>query len=162
MTLALLFFAFWCVLSGKTDAFHLGLGVVSSLAAAWIARLLREEEPAIPRISWRSLLRWPFYLAWLMWQILLSSVQVARVVLHPRMPISPRLVRFRRRLSHPWARLTLANSITITPGTVTLDLHDNDYTVHALTAESAGALAREGYEGELPRRVALLFEEADE
>lgn len=161
MTLAAFLFLFWYVLSGKTDAFHLGLGAASAAAVARLLRPLWSVEPPLRAISWRSAGRWPLYVAWLFGQIVLSSLQVARVVLHPRLPISPRLVRFRRRLSHPAARLTLANSITLTPGTVTVDQHGDDYIVHALTEESAGDLAREGFEGEMPRRVARLFEEAE-
>ncbi len=81
------------------------------------------------------------------------------VVLHPKMPISPCLVRFRISLPHALARLTLATSITLTPGTVTLDVQDDEFLVHALTASNARALCPQEGSGAIQRRVAALYAE---
>lgn len=158
MALALALFAFWCVLSGKGDAFHLLLGAASAGGIALAARGLHGLRPALTRVPARAWLRWPGYLAWLAVQVVVSSSQVAWLALHPRMPISPRLVRFRRRLPHPLAHLTLSNSITLTPGTVVVDYEDGEYQVHALTEDGARGLFDADREGEMPRRVAALFE----
>ena len=85
----------------------------------------------------RKSLLWQIFLPFMAAEIVISSVQVAVMVLHPRMPIQPRLIRFRTSLPHPLARLTLATSITLTPGTVTLDVVDDEFLVHALTGVSA-------------------------
>jgi multicomponent Na+:H+ antiporter subunit E len=160
LTLAL--FALWVVLSGKFDAFHLLIGAGSALCISLGTHRLLLLPPAIGpasvypvrAIPWFGLLA---YLPWLGWQIVLASVHIAFVVLHPRMPISPRLVRFRTSLPHTLARLTLATSITLTPGTVTLDVQDDEFLVHALTEPSARGLAPEAEEGTMQRRVAALY-----
>lgn len=157
MVLGFSLFLFWCVLSGKGDAFHLALGAACAAAGAWASRRLWRLDPLMTPLPLRAWPRWPGYLLWLAWQVVVSSAQVAWIVLQPRPPISPRLVRFRRRLPHPMAYLTLSSSITLTPGTVVVDFEDGEYTVHALTAEGARGLFDGGREGEMPRRVSALF-----
>jgi multicomponent Na+:H+ antiporter subunit E len=95
-----------------------------------------------------------FYVPWLIWQIVIASLQVAYVVLHPRIPINPSLVRFKTRLPNIAAKVILGNSITLTPGTLTLRIQDDEFLVHALTdASSTGIL-----DGSLPYQVARLYE----
>jgi multicomponent Na+:H+ antiporter subunit E len=72
------------------------------------------------------------------------------------MPISPRLVRFRIQLPHTLAKLTLATSITLTPGTVTIDVQDDEFLVHALTAQSASSVEDAAGES-MQQRVATLY-----
>jgi multicomponent Na+:H+ antiporter subunit E len=153
---AAILFTFWVVLSGKLDALHLAMGVLSAGFVAWATRPLLALPPLLggagpaPVLSSRFLV----YVAWLAGQILVASVQVAYVVLHPRLPIAPRVVRLAVPLPHNLARLTLANSITLTPGTVTLDVEGNEYVVHALTGASARSVSAGGG---IPRRVRSLF-----
>lgn len=160
MLLTLSLFAFWIILSGKFDAFHLGVGAAASVAVAASVRSLFRLEPALTSIGARSWLRWPGYLLWLAKEVVSSTAQVVRVVLDPKLPISPCVVRVRCALPHPTARLTLANSMTMTPGTVTLDVDGDDFIVHALTEEAARGVLREGESAEMPRRVAALFKES--
>ncbi len=161
--LGILLFTFWVVLSGKFDAFHLAIGVVSTV---WITlgtqRLLLRAPTIGPDarhpltgISWGRLL---LYTPWLAWQVVLSSVQVLWLVIHPKMPISPCVVRFQMALPHELARLTLANSITLTPGTVTLDVEGDEFVIHALTKDSAAALAPETGQGHMQRHVESLYQ----
>ncbi len=160
--LILLLFAFWVVLSGKFDAFHLGMGAISTLCIALGTRHLLLRTPAIgiddrhplTVVSWGRLL---LYAPWLAWQVVLSSLQVAWLVIHPKMPISPCVVRFHTTLPHELARLTLANSITLTPGTVTLDVEGDEFVIHALTTSSASALAPATGQGRMERRVESLY-----
>jgi multicomponent Na+:H+ antiporter subunit E len=93
------------------------------------------------------------YAPWLLVQVVLASLHVAQVVLSPKMPIRPRLVRFRADLPGEVAHLTLANSITLTPGTVTVDRHGDEYLIHALTDDTAGGLLG----GDMQRRVGRVF-----
>jgi multicomponent Na+:H+ antiporter subunit E len=160
LTVAL--FALWVILSGKFDAFHLLAGAASAYSISLGTRRLLLLPPAIGpdsvhpvfAIPWLRLLT---YIPWLGWQIVLSSFQVAAVVLHPRMPIHPRLVRFQTSLPHTLARLTLANSITLTPGTVTLDVQDGAFLVHALTEASADGLLPKNGGPSMLQRVAALY-----
>ncbi|MEE8424943.1 MAG: Na+/H+ antiporter subunit E [Elusimicrobiota bacterium] len=153
-------FAFWIVLSGKFDPFHLSLGILSALGVAFATRNLGRLAPRIRGGHSGTWLHWPLYLPWLAWQVVLSAVQVTAIVLHPRLPISPRLIKFRCKLPNTVAHLTLANSITLTPGTVTIDLHGDSYTIHALTREAAESLVPKQGEGEMQKRVQELFSEA--
>ena len=169
LPLAILLFALWIVLSGKLDAFHLGAGLVSVVAVSWLSSRLFELRPAIgpqgrhPAVSvpWH---RFVGYFPWLAWQILIATVQVTRLIWSPKLPIHPQLVRFHCRLPHNMARATLANSITLTPGTVTLDVQGDEYLVHALTKEGADAIyGEDGLRGgEMGARVARLFTAAEE
>ena len=160
--LAMLLFAFWVVLSGKFDAFHLGIGAVSAVCIALSTQNLLLRTPAIvsdarhplTAIAWGRLL---LYVPWLVWQVVLSSLQVAWVVLHPKMPINPRVVQFETPLPHELARMTLANSITLTPGTVTLDVEGDTFIIHALTTVSASALTPGTGQGRMQRRVEFLY-----
>jgi multicomponent Na+:H+ antiporter subunit E len=96
------------------------------------------------------------YSTWLVGQICLSSIQVARVVLSPRMELRPAMFRFVHRLPHGLARTTLANSITLTPGTVTIDLVGDEFLVHTLIEDYAAGLS--GNEpNNMKERVERLF-----
>lgn len=163
--LAVLLFALWIVLSGKLDAVHLLMGAISTLCITMGTYRLLLLPPAIgPEmvhpvaiVPWGRLLT---YIPWLCWEIVVASVQVAYLVLHPKMPISPCLVRFRMPLPHTLARLTLATSITLTPGTVTLDVQDDEFLVHALTVEGARGLDPSTAGRTMPHRVAALYTRA--
>lgn len=160
--LAIILFAFWVVLSGKFDAFHLGIGAVSAVCIALGTQNLLLRAPAIVpgarhplrAVSWGRLL---LYAPWLAWQVVLSGLQVAWLVFHPKMPISPCMVQFETSLPHELARMTLANSITLTPGTVTLDVEGDTFVVHALTTSSAVGLNPATGQGRMQRRVEFLY-----
>ncbi len=146
----------WLILSGHYDLLHILYGVGSVGLVIWLNLRLRrlpliENEPAgVPSIR---ILRLPIYLLWLLWQIIQSGVYVAWVVLHPRLPIQPEILRFRSRQPSAMAKVILGNSITLTPGTLTLDIRGDEFTVHALTKNSARGL----YEGSMPAWVASLY-----
>lgn len=162
LPLALALFVLWLILSGKFDAFHVSMGVVSALCVALGTRRLLLLPPDIgpPGTHPTNALSWRFlgYVPWLVWQIIASSLYVAYVVLHPRMPIQPRLLRFHTSFPHVLAQLTLATSITLTPGTVTLDVDNDEFLVHALTDTSARGLEPNG--GAMRQRVAALYQPA--
>ena len=156
-----LLFGFWIALSGKLDAFHLALGLITAAGVALATRRLYRAPPQpMPADEFgRALLRWPRFLAysvWLLWQIFRSAVQVAKLILnlHP-LPIAPRMVRIADDLPHPVARLTLAHSITLTPGTVTVDCDDEGMLVHAIDPEAAASLGSDG--GPMADRVRAVF-----
>jgi multicomponent Na+:H+ antiporter subunit E len=162
LVLSLALFVLWIILSGEFDAFHLVVGAGSAVCITLGTRRLLTLQPVIGvegthpalTIPWFHL---PGYIVWLSWQVVLAGLQVAAVVLHPRLPISPRIVRFRTVLPHTLARLTLANSITLTPGTVTLDVQGDEFTVHALTEEHATGIAPTTGESPMLHRVAALY-----
>jgi len=162
MILAVVLFIFWVILSGKFDAFHLSLGAMSSVGVAYWVRDLNSLPPSIQgfrRLSWTG---WPTYLPWLVWQIVLSAVAVAKVVLDPKLPIEPKVIKFKCKLPHTVAHLTLANSITLTPGTITIDQTGDAYVVHALTTDAGDGLIPKEGEGEMQVRVRNVFKRYEE
>lgn len=150
----LVMLVFWVLLSGMFDGFHLTLGVVSCLLVAFFSHDLLFYGARGQSVL-RGLLGMLTYLPWLFWQVVVANLQVAYIVLHPRMLdlIDPHLVRFQTRLKRPFSKVTLAQSITLTPGTITVDIHEDEFTVFALTREAAQSLP-----GEMERRVAAALE----
>ena len=96
----------------------------------------------------------PAYWVWLGWEIAKANLAVARLILTPSLPISPRIVKVRASQSSELGQVVYANSITLTPGTVSMGLDDGHIEVHALTA----AMARELEYGSMDRRVSRLEE----
>jgi multicomponent Na+:H+ antiporter subunit E len=145
-------FAFWIMLSGMFTPVMLGLGVLCCLLVTLLSADLL-FGPGTARIT--AVVGMLRYLPWLFQQIVIANLQVAYIVLHPRMLelIEPQLLRFRTRLRHPFSRVTFAQSITLTPGTVTVSIHDDEFTVFALTDAAAASLP-----GEMERRVAIALE----
>jgi multicomponent Na+:H+ antiporter subunit E len=143
--------AFWLLLSGHLTPLLVALGIVSALVVTLLTRDPEGVSEAL-RVAPRFALT---YLPWLLKEIAVANLQVVRIVLDPRLPIDPVVVRLRAPLRSDLAVTTLGNSITLTPGTVTLDVEGSDLVVHALAR--AGALGLT--EGSMVRRVARAFGE---
>jgi multicomponent Na+:H+ antiporter subunit E len=145
---------FWVVLSGMFDAFHLSLGVVCCLLIAYFSHdLLFYGDNRYP--LGRDLLGLAAYTPWLLYEIVVANLQVAYIVLHPRMLelIDPHVIRFKTRLQRPIARVTFGQSITMTPGTITVSIHDDEFSVYALTRSGSASLP-----GEMEVRIAKALE----
>ncbi|MHB8764208.1 MAG: Na+/H+ antiporter subunit E [Deferrisomatales bacterium] len=157
-TQAVLLMGLWLGLSGHYDAFHVALGVLSVAIILWINRKIRRLPVAPNQVPARfefHLFRLIAYFFWLTGQIFLSAWYVAKVILARRMPIQPQLVRFRSAQPNAFAQMILANSITLTPGTLTADLEGDEFLIHALTGDTAGGLL----DGSMQTKVARLFED---
>jgi multicomponent Na+:H+ antiporter subunit E len=102
--------------------------------------------------------RFVLYFFWLLWSVLQSNFQVAYLVLHPKMPIQPGLLRLRTKLRNRTGHIMLANSITLTPGTITVDFDDGNYSVHALVPSAAQSLLDAKMQSKLER----IFGEREE
>jgi multicomponent Na+:H+ antiporter subunit E len=148
--------ATWVVLSGKFDFFHLFLGVVSSTIVSFASGDMLFSARNVKRVPGQWL-RFIPYVPWLLFQIFRANMHVMRLVFHPRMQelINPQMVKFKSRLDGEMARFVYANSITLTPGTITVYVSlYGTYTVHAIDDASA-----EGLPGEMESRVATIFGE---
>lgn len=129
----------WIGLSGFFDAVHLTFGAVSvTLVTALSARYLTGRRPLGPGLG--RLLRLALYCPWLLWQIVLTNMDVLLRVLGMRR-IDPQVIRFCPNLRSDFGIVTLANSITLTPGTVTVEVTDGEFIVHAIAPEAAAGLA---------------------
>jgi multicomponent Na+:H+ antiporter subunit E len=132
----------WLGLSGMYDAFHIALGMFcSGLVTFWGGRLWMNQEPKVMLENAISLV---FYTPWLLWQIVLSNLQVMKLVFHPGLKevLKPTIVCFSASdLDNNWARYMLANSITLTPGTVTVMVsEDGRFLCHAINEDAAAGL----------------------
>ena len=152
IVLFVLLLGFWQLLSWRIDPLFLAMGVASAAVVTsfslWLLEEVigqREEEPRI------SLVWLAAYLLWLLPRIFASGFHVARVVLDPRCSPRPGVVRFTTSLPSPAARTMLANSITLTPGTITLNVDGDEYTVHAFTIDSVSDLARAAMQARIAR-----------
>ena len=150
LTLVVLLIVAWVLWSGYLKPLLLGLGALSCLLTVWIVRRMGyfDDETYAFHYDWRLLGFW----AWLGGEVVKSSVEVARVVLRRRIEVEPQIVDIDGSSLGPVDQALLGNSITLTPGTLTLDVHEGRLLVHALTPNGAAALR----DGEMQRRVAAL------
>lgn len=144
-----LLFAFWLLLSGFFVPFLIAAGLGSAIAVALLARRMdvldHEGQPL--HLGPRALWYWP----WLIKEIVKSGWDVTRRVLDPRLPISPTLVRFKPSQRTVVGLVIHANSITLTPGTLTVDVGRGEFLVHALTAEGAAGVTSGEMDGRVSR-----------
>jgi len=125
----------WMVFAGRLDGQELIAGLVVS---AFVALLAAGRDGA----KWHSLFsprRLLFLIAFLLYlavAIVRSNLQMAAIVSSPRLPIRPGIVRVRTRLKSPAGRLVLANAITLTPGTLTVDAKGEDLFIHWVNVET--------------------------
>ncbi|MFC2160463.1 Na+/H+ antiporter subunit E [Acidobacteriota bacterium] len=146
----------WLLLSGKYDGFHISLGIISSITVTLLQFRINKYLYYQIKIAKENSLSWGrllIYIPWLIWQVIIASLQVAYVVLHPKMPINPSLLKFKTKLPNIAARVILGNSITLTPGTLTINIADDEFLVHALTDASHSGIV----DGSLPKQVAKLY-----
>lgn len=148
-----LLFLVWVVFSGFFDAFHLSLGLISCAIVTWISSDLLFEDRTTPfRRRLVQCSRMVSYVFWLLWQIVLANVFLLRLAFGPRERLQPQIVRYECGLKTDFEKFLLANSITLTPGTVTMKILGSTYYVHAINDEAAA-----GLDGEMERRIARIF-----
>lgn len=128
----------WACLSGRlADPVSVTFGVIAVLAATGAAlRINAVDEEGAPYLKIFGLAG---YILWLLVQIGLSNIAVARKVLSPRSALAPTLFRYRTQSSLDMSRVIFANSITLTPGTVTVEIEDDAVLVHALDERAVSA-----------------------
>lgn len=141
----------WLLLSGHYSNLLISLGIFSVFFVILIARRMEvvDQESHPTHLNSFALVRYWF---WLLKEIALANIDVCKRILDPELPISPIIVKLPCSQQSDMGRVTYANSITLTPGTVTLEVNESDIEVHALTREAAKALES----GEMDRRVSVL------
>ncbi|MEC7842185.1 MAG: Na+/H+ antiporter subunit E [Candidatus Latescibacterota bacterium] len=151
VSLAVSMMAIWLLWSGHYTSLIITFGALSCLLVVFIARRMHLADPEghpthlLPRLL--------LYIPWLSWAILRANMDVALRILKPGLPISPRMVKVKASQKTHLGMVAYANSITLTPGTVSVDLReDGEITVHALTLEAAEDLQA----GVMDRRVVRL------
>ena len=145
---------FWVLFSGKFDAFHISLGIASCL----IVSALNHRFLFTSGIRFQFFihgLRFVGYIPWLFYQIFLANLHVLYLVFHPRMLelIDPKIIQFDSTLKEDVPRTTFANSITLTPGTITVHVSVmGKFSVHCIDDKSGDALP-----GEMAERIEKVF-----
>jgi len=132
-------FATWLLLSGHGEPLLIGLGAASCLVVVLIARrmeIVDHEGHPFQLTTWRV----PLFWAWLCWEILKAAWDVARRCVSPGPPIDPRVIRVPVSQKTDLGMVTYANSITLTPGTISMRTFRNEIEVHALTGPAADDL----------------------
>ena len=141
----------WIVLSGHFDPLLLGFGLFSVIFVVYLAiRMdIADHEGHPLHLRYPALVGYWF---WLQEEIIKANLDVTRRILDPKLPISPTLVVLKATQPSAVGRVIYANSITLTPGTVSMSVDDNLIQVHALTQEAVDELVS----GEMDRRVTRL------
>ncbi|MBP1987907.1 monovalent cation/H+ antiporter subunit E [Halolamina salifodinae] len=146
-------FLFYLVLAGSLKAFELATGAISAGIVAvslWRVSLTSSVDPLR---TVKRLARFVLYVPFLLWEIAKANFQIAYIVLHPALPIQPKTVEFDAAVWSSLPVTTLANSITLTPGTLTVDVERSHLVVHSLTASAREDL----FAGTLERAVRFVF-----
>ncbi len=150
LALLLLLFLFWVFLVSSLALHEMVMGaIVSALVVSLAVWLLGRALD--PQLKPSVLIRLPLFLLRLSVEIIRANLDVARIILHPRLPVEPAIVKYRTFLEGDLPRTVFADSITLTPGTVTVGLDDDVLRVHCLCPYHREGLPR------LERMVAWLF-----
>lgn len=141
---------FWLLLSGHYTVLLLSLGGLSVGLVVWILQRMDRVDgyPSTVHFSWGIV----GYFIWLLLQVIKANVDVVRRIWDPSLPIQPHWRRLSTKVDSKVEKALYANSITLTPGTLTTDVHDDHFLVHSLTAESIEELEA----GEMERRIRRL------
>ena len=120
------FFLIWLFLSESFDRLHMGMGILVAFGVA-----LFNTERSSTRSSIRGW-RMAWYFPWLVGRIIHSGFHLSFLILHPALPIDPKMIRHRTKLQDDGSIVLLCNSITLTPGTITVEVASQDLVVHAM------------------------------
>lgn len=148
--------AFWIAMSGFLDAIHLAMGVVSVAGVMMLNYSLRQHRFFEDDMDDLSEFRFGpvvYYFFWMVYQVLIAGFHVLFVISRPSLPIKPTMITFTVDLPSSHAKVILGNSITLTPGTLTVDIEGDKFTVHALDTNSYAGIEDDS----MPRQVLSLF-----
>jgi len=150
IALGIVLLAVWLLWSGHYQPLIMAFGGLSCVFVVWLSGRMRivDDEGEPLQLGLKPFL----YFVWLIKEIIQANIDVAKRVLSPNMPIQPQMIRVKSNQQTDLGRVIFANSITLTPGTVSVDMVDDEIVVHALTAEAAA----EDASGEMNQRVTDL------
>jgi multicomponent Na+:H+ antiporter subunit E len=151
---------FWLIMSGKYDAIYLAFGVFSVGSVLYINHNLRKFRYFEDDVDGLKHLRYGravYYFFWMIGQVIIAGFHVLRLISRPSLPIKPAIITFDADLPNVHARMILGNSITLTPGTITVDITGNRFTVHSIDTSSREGIIND----QMPRQVLKLFSNED-
>lgn len=136
-----LFFLIWVIFNGQLTLEIAAFGAVIAGVMYWFLCKFFNYKLRYDLFFWRKAPLLIQYLFTLIWEILKANLIVFKMIYSEEYELEPAVVRFKTDLHSTFARVLLANSITLTPGTITVSLTDNEYTVHCLDKELAEGIA---------------------
>jgi multicomponent Na+:H+ antiporter subunit E len=152
LILFLVLLAFWQLLSWRLDPLFIVMGAISAgVVTVGAGRGLERTVGSAathPRVRILPLVT---YAGWLLVRMIASAAQIAYIVINPKVPPEPGIVRIRVQLRSPAARAMLANSITLVPGTMTLEMTDREITLHTFTPDAVDDLASAAMQNRIAR-----------
>ena len=143
-------FVVWLVLSGRYDLFHVLTGFMMACVVAWLNTGFAHS--AFHHFPW---VRTILYIPWLFLRVVQSSLHLTKLILSPSLPIKPKLISYRSHFQHQGAIVMLGNSVTLTPGTITVEVNGSHLLVHAID-EAAG---EDLTSGRMEKKIAEVFQE---
>ena len=148
--LVITLFIFWLLLSGIYQPLIIAFGIASSLLVAWIAHRMDviDHEGFPIHLGAKAVSYWP----WLIWEIIKANIDVAAIIIKPKLPITPTMFNSPASQKTEVGQVTYANSITLTPGTISVGVADGIVEVHALTSQSADDVIT----GRMDKRVSQM------
>jgi multicomponent Na+:H+ antiporter subunit E len=153
LTLFVVSFGFYMLLAGSLNSFELVTGLVSAtVVTVALSRIALGRSPTLPDSPLRFV-RGVLYVPYLLYEIVKANLAVAAVILDPRLPIEPRTTRIEPAVYGALPLTALANSITLTPGTLTVRVEERSLLVHTLVPSAREDL----FEGALERAVRFVF-----
>ncbi len=145
---AITMFSFWILLSGEFTFVLITSGIVASLIVAYLSHDIFMGKADLKTEIGR-VLKFTKYVPWLLWKVILANVEIAYLVLNPKPLVDPQIVRFKNDLKTDLGIVTLAHSITLTPGTITVVANKEEFVIHAIWQKSAEGII----DGEMQRKV---------
>lgn len=150
VSLSFLLTTFWLLNSGHNSILMLSLGAASIVFVLYLVHRMdvvdHESQPV------HLTLKFPAYCAWLIKEIILANFLVVKHIWLPKESISPTMKTIKASQKTDMGKVIYANSITLTPGTVTVNLQGDEFMVHALCRESIEELEA----GDMDHRVSQL------
>ncbi|HAC14724.1 MAG TPA: hypothetical protein DCE78_02085 [Bacteroidetes bacterium] len=148
---------FWVIMSGFYDVIHLSMGVFSVVLVLYLnynLKSVRFSEDDMNDIKELNFFRAFYYVFWMLWQMIKAGTHVALILIKPSMPTKLQMIQFRVNLPNSHARMILGNSITLTPGTLTVEIDGDLFKVHGLDDSSFEGILND----EMPHQVLKLFQ----
>lgn len=147
---------FWFIMSGFFDLVHGLMGVFSVAIVITLNYQLKkhqyfkDESDVLNELRLSQTLP---YFFWLVYQIVASGVQVARILLTPSLPVETQMIRFKVNLPNAHAKMILGNSISLTPGTITVDIDRDEFLIHSIVPQAHLGITNDA----MPQKVLNLF-----
>jgi len=132
---AIIMFILWVIFTGKLDSEELIAGVVISLVLALFTYRYFTEKGLL-NLTPKKIFCGIIYFPYLIWEMIKANLDVAYRVIHPKLPIKPGIVKIKTNMKSDLGKLLVANSITLTPGTFTLDIKDDTLYIHWINVQT--------------------------